>query len=423
MRLNAPVLATCCAMIGLWGCNTGNQPAPPKADGLRAEQLVGNWRLSRADGKPPAELKVGQEIAIAADGTWSSAVNIKGNPFGIVKGGGTWSLDDGTITFTNSNDGKKLKSRVSLTAGRLVLEPDFHLTKNDATKAPITTVYERIKPKPPPYAPVRLGAQEAKKLQTDRAAKLKLPVEATSKMGIRLILIPPAGAALPEPYYLGKYEVTQGEWVKIMGYNPSRFKKVAGLDTTSFPVEHVCWFDCVAFCNKLSETEGLKPYYELRILKKAEDGNGINEAEVKVLGGSGYHIPTGAEWEHGCRAGTTTKYYFGDKSEDLGDYAWYKKNSDRRPHEVGGKKPNAFGLYDMHGNVYEWNEEVVNVDNNPFGPPRLTSLGVSRGGAWETSSADRCEVSFRYRWGPGVHQSNVGLRVARVPSGEPPGSK
>jgi sulfatase modifying factor 1 len=430
MRLYGSVLAMSFAMTGLCGCNTGSQPAapkadvqpdPPKADGLRAEQLVGNWRLVRADGKPPAEMKVNKEIAIAKDGTWSSAIDIEG--VGVLNGGGTWSLADGTITYTNSNDGKKLKSRVSLTAGRLVLEPDFQLTRNDGKKTPITTEYERQKPKPPAYVPVPLGEQEAKKLQADWAAKSKLPVEATSKMGVRLILIPPAGAALPEPYYLGKYEVTQGEWVKVMGYNPSEFKKVAGQDTTAFPVEHVCWYDCVAFCNQLSEKEGLKPYYELKVIKKAEDGNGINEAEVKILGGSGYHIPTGPEWEHGCRAGTTTKYYFGDKDEDLGDYAWYGKNSGGRPHEVGGKKPNAFGLYDMHGNVYEWNEEVVKADNNPFGPPRPILLGVSRGGSWEYPDADECKVGFQYRWGPGIRMGNIGLRLAQVPSGEAPGSK
>ena len=125
---------------------------------------------------------------------------------------------------------------------------------------------------------------------------------------MKLILIPPAGAALPKPYYLGKYEVTQREWEQVMGYNPSQFgpkhEKVAGMDTSMFPVERVSWFDSVEYCNKLSEREGLKPYYELTVTKRGgEDGKQIDAADVKILGGSGYHIPTGAEWEHALPGG------------------------------------------------------------------------------------------------------------------------
>src|SRR5262249_42129602 len=174
------------------------------------------------------------------------------------------------------------------------------------------------------------------------------------KIGMNLILIPPAGAALPTPYYLGKYEVTQRQWEQVMGYNPSQYgptnMKVAGMDTSMFPVERVSWFDCVEFCNKLSDRESLKPDYELTVTKRGgedgKDGKQIDAADVKIVGGSGYHIPTGAEWEHGCRAGTTTKYFCGDRDEDLLDYAWSRENSGGRPHAVGEKKPNAFGLYD-----------------------------------------------------------------------------
>ena len=136
-----------------------------------------------------------------------------------------------------------------------------------------------------------LTEKEAKKQQEEWAAKLKLPVEATNKIGMKMILIPPAGAALPKAYYLGKYEVTQGEWEKVMGYNPSGFgpknAKVAGMDTSKFPVEMVSWFDSVEFCNKLSEREGLKPYYDLKVTKRGgKDGKQIEEAEVKILGGA-----------------------------------------------------------------------------------------------------------------------------------------
>ena len=255
--------------------------------------------------------------------------------------------------------------------------------------------------------------KEAKKQQEDWAAKLKLPVEATSKTGMKLILIPPAGAALPQPYYLGKYEVTQREWEQVMGYNPSQYgpkeAKVAGMDTSMFPVERVSWFDCVEYCNKLSEREGLKPYYELTVTQRGgENGKQIDAAEVKILGGSGYHIPTGAEWEHGCRAGTKTKYFCGDKDEDLLEYAWFRDNSGGHPHAVGKKKPNAFGLYDMHGNVREWNEEILT--NPTTGAPER----VTRGGN-STNPADTSAVSHRSRYGPAAHtKQSYGLRVARL---------
>jgi len=128
--------------------------------------------------------------------------------------------------------------------------------------------------------------------------------------------------------------------------------EVGGLDTSKFPVEQVSWFDSVEYCNKLSDREGLKPYYGLTVtMRGGKEGKQIDDAEVKILGGSGYHIPTDAEWEHGCRAGTRTKYHSGDKDEDLLKYAWFDKNSDGRTHTVGEKKPNGFGLYDTLGNV------------------------------------------------------------------------
>ena len=262
---------------------------------------------------------------------------------------------------------------------------------------------------PPPVVPVSPAEKEAKKLQEDWAAKLKLPVEATNKIGMKLMLIPPAGEAMPQAYYLGKYEVTQEEWQQVMGYNPSHFTpeeaKVA--DTSKFPVETVSWYDCVEYCNKLSEREGLKPYYELTGTKRGKNGKQIEAAEVKILGGSGYRIPREAHWVHGCRAGTNTLYHFGDNGADLPAYAWIDQNSEGRTHAVGEKKPNAFGLYDMHGNAWEWCEDQF---ESPQGP-------VRHGGCWQTAARD-CAAGVHSNYKSSDRGPHMGFRLARVPSGE-----
>ena len=129
---------------------------------------------------------------------------------------------------------------------------------------------------PPLVAPPPLDHTNAAGVQRLWAKKLKLPVETTNRLGIKLVLIPP-GSLVDHAYYLGKYEVTQGEWQEVMNYNPSFFgpknPKVAGMDTSKFPVEQVSWFDSVEYCNKLSDRDGLKPYYELKVLETERSGD------------------------------------------------------------------------------------------------------------------------------------------------------
>ena len=125
---------------------------------------------------------------------------------------------------------------------------------------------------------------------------------------------------ISRPFYLGKYEVTQAQWEAVMGNNPSRF------DGRNNPVEQVSWEDVRVFIARLNAHEGH----------------------------TRYRLPTEAEWEYAARAGSTSAYSFGDDAARLGQYAWYGDNSGKTTHPVGQKLPNAWGLHDMHGNVWEW---------------------------------------------------------------------
>ena len=208
-------------------------------------------------------------------------------------------------------------------------------------------------------------------------------------------------------FYLGKYEVTKAEYEAMMGDNPSYFK-----GSPKSPVESVSWLNAARFCNQLSEREGLKPMYEI-------SGTTI---QVPDWNGTGYRLPTEAEWEYACRAGTATRYSFGDDEARLGEFAWFGSDAGVRTHEVGQKRPNAFGLYDMHGNVLEWCWDWYAADyykeppvDDPRGPSRA-ELRVIRGGGWGNEpryvrSADRD------RDAPGFRDFYLGFRVARVQSG------
>ena len=208
---------------------------------------------------------------------------------------------------------------------------------------------------------------------------------------------------ITRPFYLGVYEVTQGQYRAVTGENPSHFK---GSD--DLPVESVSWIAAIAFCNKLSEREGLKPYHQL--------------GAVSQSGGEGYRLPTEAEWEYACRAGSTTRYNFGDDAARLGEYAWFRDNSGGKTHPVGQKRPNAWGLYDMHGNVWEWcwdgydpgyYRQTPGAD--PVGPSQA-AFRVLRGGSWDSYPRNARSAS-RYILPPALRNNFVGFRLARVQSG------
>ncbi|TRU26747.1 MAG: serine/threonine-protein kinase pkn1 [Microcystis aeruginosa Ma_SC_T_19800800_S464] len=192
-------------------------------------------------------------------------------------------------------------------------------------------------------------------------------------------------------FAIGKYPVTQAQYQAVMGTNPSHFK-----NNPQNPVEQVSWNDAQAFCQKLSQ-----------ITRKT------------------YRLPTEAEWEYACRAGTTTRYYFGDDDNQLGDYAWYRENSNNTTHPVGQKKPNGWGIYDMSGNLWEWCED--NWHDSYAGAPddgtawidndnRSQSRKCLRGGSWY-GDPYLCRSAIRDRSYPDSHCYDIGFRVACVSPG------
>jgi len=188
-------------------------------------------------------------------------------------------------------------------------------------------------------------------------------------------------------FYMDAHLVTQAQYQAVMGENPSRWK---GSDN---PVEQMRWSDTAKYCNARSKLEGLQPCYDLNTWECNFEANG-------------YRLPTEAEWEYACRAGTQTAYSFGNDPSKLKDYAWFDQNAGGKPHPVGQKPANPWGLYDMHGNVWEWCNDFYKVDyyqespkENPKGP-KTGDTKVVRGGAWKFS-AETCRCAYRYNEDPG----------------------
>ena len=193
---------------------------------------------------------------------------------------------------------------------------------------------------------------------------------------------PGHAVTLTQPFYMGKYDVTQAQYQQLIGTNPSNFK---GKDN---PVETVSWDEAQAFCKKLS-----------------------------ALSHQAVCLPTEAEWEYSCRAGTTTTYYSGDSEADLGRVAWYSENSTGMTHPVGQKEPNAFGLYDMHGNVWQWCQDWYAEDyygkapaEDPQGPEQ-GAFRVLHGGSWSIIEPMGCQSAERGRYDPVGRNIEVGFRI------------
>ena len=247
------------------------------------------------------------------------------------------------------------------------------------------------------------GQTTAKQDKADKPSGIpkELTLDLGNKVTMKLVLIPagkfllgsPEGekgrqgyaepqreVTISKPFYVGVYEVTQEQYEQVMGKNPSKFKGAKN------PVETASWEDAVLFCKVLSDKTS------------------------KTVS-----LPTEVQWEYACRAGSKTRFCFGDDDSGFGGYAWYRSNSDSKTHPVGGKKSNAFGLYDMHGNVWEWCSDwwaasyAKAKNRDPLGPDSGTAR-VLRGGCW-INDPKFCMSASRYGGYPVDRSSNSGFRV------------
>jgi formylglycine-generating enzyme len=250
------------------------------------------------------------------------------------------------------------------------------------------------------------------------------PTTITAQGGRELVLIPagsmqmgsrygreeekPVHTVWIDSFLMDRHEVTQAEYEdlgKIEAFpNPSHFQ---GAD---LPVEQVTWPHAARYCNARSRQEGLEPCYN-------EDTGACN------FDATGYRLPTEAEWEYACRAGTDSDYSFGSEARRLGDFGWFADNSGKKTHPVGRKKPNPWGLFDMHGNVAEWCQDVYDLGyykssppKNPRGPDDGKEY-VLRGGSWK-SPTDALTSSCRIGENPGfsdacLARDAIGFRCVR----------
>jgi formylglycine-generating enzyme required for sulfatase activity len=188
---------------------------------------------------------------------------------------------------------------------------------------------------------------------------------------------------ITRPFYLGKYEVTQEQWQAVMGKTPSWFKGPQN------PVDSVGWEDCKLFLERLNEKCGAQ--------------------------GATFSLPTEAQWEYACRAGSTASFCYGDDEAKLAEYAWFHENAEEKTHPVGQKKPNAWGLYDVHGNLFEWCADWYGNDyyksspaSDPAGPAS-GAMHLDRGGCWQSLAAGCC-AGYRNTNSPRP-DCLIGLRV------------
>jgi formylglycine-generating enzyme required for sulfatase activity len=401
MKCCGIMFVTCGLAFFACGCNPDKKPSDPakapterETDGLQAKDLVGKWRLVRAGGQPPLELYIkSQEIDIAADGTWTSKVEMQppGRTSDSFHGKGTWALADGNLNWRYTAEGGVIvrvsgpdsgKSSVRLESGRLSVDPDFFMQARKTGTDPVAGEYER----PSSFPKEKQDLIVAMKF-------VKVP-RGTFWMGWDSVNKQSKQVEIKQDFELAAYTVTQGQWQELVGNNPSEFSRnepnsngfVRGddKDLQHFPVENVSWNDVQEFLKKLNEHEKGK--------------------------GRLYRLPTEAEWEYACRGAATSKeecsfdFYLDRPTNELSP-KFANFNGTNTTVKVGSYEPNKLGLYDMYGNVSQWCDDLARAGG---------TARVVRGGNWAWSAV---RTASRTQTGPDKRLNYCGFRVARVPSG------
>jgi len=314
---------------------------------------------------------------------------------------------------TDADSTAQPASRLDAVVSATIVEP----TPSPRTEPPSTS---QPSTRPPP-ANAPFDAAQARKHQEAWAKHLGIPVETTNSIGQTLVVIPPGRFAMGEddktvevtltkPFLLGQTEVTQGQWNEVMGMEPWKGQEYT-IEGTDVAATWVSWDDAVAFCVRLTERER---------------GSG------KISREQAYRLPTEAEWEFACRAGTVTRFSFGDDESLLDDYAWFgggwkdgptpaprpggSTAGEMHAHGVKCKRPNPLGLHDLHGNLYEWcsdwHDEGYSKTSSVTDPqgPDAGSFRVIRGGSWDGIAVSCCSAG-RGIGTPTSRGSSVGFRV------------
>ncbi|MFI4849447.1 MAG: SUMF1/EgtB/PvdO family nonheme iron enzyme [Gimesia chilikensis] len=260
----------------------------------------------------------------------------------------------------------------------------------------------------PPPAVAPFDEKQANAHQKAWADYLGEPVMTSNSVGMQLVVIPPgnfkfgeAGEAVPvtltKPFRIGIHEVTQGQWKEIMGTEPWKGQEKVQLGDT-LPATYVSWIDVTEFCRKLSKRE---------------------QTTDRLASDWEYRLPTQAEWEYACRAGTTTEYSFGNDASQLEEYGWAQDwariPGKDYPRGVGLKKSNPWGLYDVHGNVWEWcSDRHIGLPRgtDPQGPEDGIKR-IVRGGSW-TNDAETLKSAYRFSREPSSGSYGLGFRVVRT---------